>query len=59
MPVRALKQVILNVGADQIPRGKTKNARKGIETVLALGGGQPSECVDVEKQRMPVRALKH
>ena len=40
------------------PGGKTKNARQGIETLRDMC--PPIRDVkDVEKQRMPVRALKH
>ena len=58
MPVRALKPSRGTRWGYHTPRGKTKNARQGIETCL----GKFSTKADfhfVEKQRMPVRALKH
>ena len=38
--------------------GKTKNARQGIETLVAPAPAATAGASIVEKQRMPVRALR-
>ena len=58
MPVRALKPTSRTSKRNENSTGgKTKNARQGIET-SNTSGCSISQATVVEKQRMPVRALK-
>ncbi len=57
MPVRALRPYIGTALDPVVRRGKTKNARQGIETHRRPLSPALPLC-RVEKQRMPVRALR-